>query len=34
MVPISQSFFLCETHDQLSVNAYFQNNLLNFLLAQ
>lgn len=32
--PIVQSFFLCETHDQLSVNPYFQNNLLNFLLAR
>ncbi|MCX7033173.1 MAG: hypothetical protein NT046_04265 [Arenimonas sp.] len=32
--PIVQSFFLCEQHDQLSVNPYFQNNLLNFLLAR
>lgn len=32
--PLAQSFFLCERHDQLSVNPYFQNNLLNFLLAQ
>ncbi len=32
--PIVQSFFLCEEHDQLSVNPYFQNNLLNFLLAR
>jgi pimeloyl-ACP methyl ester carboxylesterase len=32
--PLVQSFFLCETHDQLSVNPYFQNNLLNFLLAR
>jgi pimeloyl-ACP methyl ester carboxylesterase len=32
--PIAQSFFLCERHDQLSVNAYFQNNLLHFLLAR
>ena len=32
--PIAQSFFLCERHDQLSVNPYFQNNLLNFLLAR
>ena len=30
--PMVQSFFLCEQHDQLSVNPYFQNNLLNFLL--
>lgn len=32
--PFAQSFFLCERHDQLSVNPYFQNNLLNFLLAR
>lgn len=32
--PITQSFFLCERHDQLSVNPYFQNNLLNFLLVR
>jgi pimeloyl-ACP methyl ester carboxylesterase len=32
--PLAQSFFLCETHDQLSVNAYFQNNLLQFLLGR
>lgn len=32
--PLVQSFFLCEQHDQLSVNPYFQNNLLNFLLAR
>jgi hypothetical protein len=32
--PGAQSFFLCERHDQLSVNPYFQNNLLNFLLAR
>lgn len=32
--PIVRSFFLCEQHDQLSVNTYFQNNLLNFLLAR
>lgn len=32
--PLAQSFFLCERHDQLSVNPYFQNNLLNFLLAR
>ena len=29
----ASSFFLCERHDQLSVNPYFQNNLLHFLLA-
>jgi pimeloyl-ACP methyl ester carboxylesterase len=33
LYPAAQSFFLCETHDQLSVNPYFQNNLLKFLLA-
>jgi pimeloyl-ACP methyl ester carboxylesterase len=32
--PVAQSFFLCERHDQLSVNPYFQNNLLHFLLAR
>ncbi|MFY2762623.1 lipase/acyltransferase domain-containing protein [Arenimonas sp. MALMAid1274] len=32
--PVSQSFFLCERHDQLSVNPYFQNNLLYFLLGR
>ena len=32
--PFAQSFFLCERHDQLSVNPYFQNNLLHFLLAR
>lgn len=32
--PSAQSFFLCERHDQLSVNPYFQNNLLHFLLAR
>lgn len=32
--PFAQSFFLCERHDQLSVNPYFQNNLLYFLLAR
>jgi len=32
--PIAQSFFLCERHDQLTVNPYFQNNLLHFLLAR
>ena len=32
--PFARSFFLCEQHDQLSVNPYFQNNLLNFLLAR
>lgn len=32
--PIVRSFFLCEQHEQLTVNPYFQNNLLNFLLAR
>ena len=32
--PIAQSFFLCEKHHQLTVNPYFQNNLLHFLLAR
>lgn len=32
--PTSQSFFLCETHDQLTTNVYFQNNLLYFLLSR
>ncbi|WP_188310371.1 esterase/lipase family protein [Arenimonas fontis] len=32
--PVSQTFFLCERHDQLSVNPYFQNNLLYFLLVR
>ena len=32
--PITQTFFLCEKHDQLTVNTYFQNNLLYFLLSQ
>lgn len=31
--PAASSFFLCERHDQLSVNPYVQNNLLHFLLA-
>lgn len=32
--PIAQSFLLCEKHGQLTVNPYFQNNLLHFLLAR
>ena len=32
--PFAQTFFLCERHDQLSVNPYFQNNLLHFLLSR
>lgn len=31
-VPLRQSFFLCERHELLMRNPYFQNNLLNFLL--
>ncbi len=31
--PIAQTFFLCERHGQLTVNPYFQNNLLYFLFA-
>lgn len=31
--PIAQSFFLCERHGKLSVNPYFQDNLLYFLFA-
>jgi pimeloyl-ACP methyl ester carboxylesterase len=34
MLPISQSFFLCESHGRLTHNLYFQNNLLNFLLSR
>jgi pimeloyl-ACP methyl ester carboxylesterase len=32
--PQAQSFFLCESHGQLTANPYFQNNLLNFLLGR
>lgn len=32
-VPWQQTFFLCESHGRLLANRYFQNNLLNFLLA-
>jgi pimeloyl-ACP methyl ester carboxylesterase len=32
--PLAQSFFLCEAHGHLTAKAYFQNNLLNFLLAR
>ena len=31
--PIAQTLFLCELHGQLTVNPYFQNNLLYFLFA-
>jgi pimeloyl-ACP methyl ester carboxylesterase len=34
ILPISQSFFLCESHGRLTHNLYFQNNLLNFLLSR
>ena len=34
MLPISQSFFLCESHGRLTHNLYFQNNLLYFLLSR
>lgn len=33
-LPIAQTFFLCESHGRLTHNAYFQNNLLYFLLAR
>lgn len=29
-----QTFFLCEAHQRLTVNPYFQNNLLYYLLAR
>jgi pimeloyl-ACP methyl ester carboxylesterase len=32
--PMAQSFFLCESHDQLTTNTYFQDNLLYFLLSR
>ena len=34
MLPVSQSFFLCESHGRLTHNLYFQNNLLYFLLSR
>nr|MBP8080946.1 hypothetical protein [Arenimonas sp.] len=34
MLPISQTFFLCESHGRLTHNPYFQNNLLYFLLSR
>ena len=34
LLPLAQSFFLCEDHGQLTANTYFQNNLLNFLLGR
>jgi len=33
-LPLRQSFFLCERHEFLVNNAYFQNNLLYFLLSR
>jgi pimeloyl-ACP methyl ester carboxylesterase len=33
-LPIRQNFFLCETHEFLISNSYFQNNLLYFLLSR
>ncbi len=33
-LPLSGSFFLCESHGRLTHNQYFQNNLLNFLLSR
>lgn len=32
--PIKQSFFLCEKHEMLTANPYFQDNLLYFLLSR
>ena len=34
MLPIAQTFFLCESHGRLTHNLYFQNNLLYFLLSK
>ncbi len=31
--PIMQSFFLCEKHEMLTANPYFEDNLLYFLLS-
>lgn len=33
-LPISQSFFLCESHESLTGNLNFQDNLLNTLLSR
>ncbi len=33
-MPLRQSMFLCENHQQLAANAFFQNNLLSFFLAR
>jgi pimeloyl-ACP methyl ester carboxylesterase len=32
--PIKQSFFLCERHEMLTANPYFEDNLLYFLLSR
>ena len=32
-LPVSQTFFMCESHGRLTHNRYFQNNLLYFLLS-
>jgi hypothetical protein len=34
MLPIRQSFFLCESHGRLTHNLFFQDNLLYFLLSR
>lgn len=33
-LPVSQTFFMCESHGRLTHNLYFQNNLLYFLLSR
>jgi hypothetical protein len=33
-LPLHQNFFLCERHEFLVNNPYFQNNLLYFLMAR
>ena len=33
-LPVMQTFFLCESHETLTSNTYFQNNLLYFLLSR
>jgi pimeloyl-ACP methyl ester carboxylesterase len=33
-LPVSQTFFVCESHGRLTHNRYFQNNLLYFLLSR
>jgi hypothetical protein len=34
VLPVSQTFFMCESHGRLTHNLYFQNNLLYFLLSR